>query len=186
VWIGKDYVEQEFAKTLREAAWTFVKEKDGRFHGSIYACQAVARFIYRSGGGAELAAPFLQIAEAFIELERGGQPRLFSKKTVPDKQRERSPERKHIQRLAAAALEVLCSLGDEIGTAADRVARYVNDWPGMAAQQITGSTVINWRKQLNRSNNKKLENLVKATLKEPNPRAVVEGLLREGPPGAFR
>src|SRR5262245_5837466 len=110
-----DEVEAEFAETLRQAAWIFENEKNGRFLGSIIACRAVARFIYRRNGGAELAAPFLHIAEAFEELEKGGTPRLFSKKTALEKERERSPERKHIQRLAAMALEVLVTLGDPVG-----------------------------------------------------------------------
>jgi len=117
------------------------------------ACQAVARFNYQRGGGAELAAPFLQIAEAFKDLDRGGNPRLFSKKTVPQKERERSPERKQIHMLAAAALEVAIRLtprgssrwGEDSkrkANVADRIARYVNEWPGMSSQQVKGRTVI--------------------------------------------
>jgi hypothetical protein len=91
---GPGQVEQEFLETLRQAAFIFEKEKNGRFRGSILACRAVARFIHQKGGAAELAGPFLQIAEAFKELERGVKPKLFSKKSVPEKERERSPERK--------------------------------------------------------------------------------------------
>ena len=76
---GPDEVEEEFMETLRQAAFIFEREKDGRFHGSIFACKAVARFIHRRGGGAELAGPFLQIAAAFEDLARGGKPRLFRK-----------------------------------------------------------------------------------------------------------
>ena len=107
---GPDKVEQEFAETLRQAAFIFEKETDGRFQGTILACRAVARFIHLRGGGAELAAPFLHIAEAFEELRRGGNPSLFEKRSVPEKERQRSPERKHIHMLAAAALEVLVKL----------------------------------------------------------------------------
>ena len=67
---GPDEVEEEFMETLRQAAFIFEREKDGRFHGSIVACKAVARFIHRRGGGAELAGPFLQIAAAFEDLAR--------------------------------------------------------------------------------------------------------------------
>jgi hypothetical protein len=77
---GQDEIAREFAETLRQAAWIFEKTKGGRFQGSIIACRAVARFIFRRDGGAELAAPFLHIAEAFECLEKGGKPRLFSKK----------------------------------------------------------------------------------------------------------
>ena len=107
---GPDEVEKEFIETLRQAAFMFEREKDGRFHGSILACKGVVRFIYCRGGGAELAGPFLQIAAAFEDLARGGKPRLFLKKSTPEKERERSPERKHIQMLAAAALEVMIRL----------------------------------------------------------------------------
>src|ERR1700730_9217224 len=149
---GPDQVEQEFAETLRLAAYIFEKEKNGRFLGSITACKAVARFIYLRGGGAELAGPFLQIAGAFQALERGGKPRLFAKKSAPEKERERSPERKHIHVLAAAALEVLVKLtprgsniwGDDNKirlSAANKVARAVSKWPGMGAQHVTGKTV---------------------------------------------
>src|SRR5580658_5384977 len=97
-----DEVERNFLETLRGAAYIFEKEENGRFQGSILACKAVAGFIYQRKGGAELAAPFMQIAAAFEELERGGKPKLFSKKSAPDRERERSPERRHIHMLAAA------------------------------------------------------------------------------------
>jgi hypothetical protein len=131
---GPDEVEREFAETLRQAAYVFEKEKNGRFLGSITACKAVVRFIHKRGGGAELAGPFLQIAAAFEELERGGKPRLFAKKSVPEKERERSPERKHIHALAATALEVLVRLAaresnvsdDNREKSANMIARHVN------------------------------------------------------------
>jgi hypothetical protein len=192
VWIGRDDIEWEFAKALRQAAWIFEKEKNGRFLGSIVACRAVARFIHQRGGGAELAGPFLQIAVAFEDLEKGGKPRLFSKKTEPDKERERSPERKHIQMLAAVALEVLVKLGDSAkvtsdgqGSAAAKVAQHVSRWPGMAKQEVTGLTVINWRKQLSRNKNKEYRNLAEKMMAEAEPRRTVERLLRNGPPGLF-
>jgi hypothetical protein len=43
--VRPDEVERKFAETLREAAWIFEKEKDGRFRGSIMACEAVIGFI---------------------------------------------------------------------------------------------------------------------------------------------
>ena len=69
---GPDEVEEEFMETLRQAAFIFEREKDGRFHGSILACKAVVRFIYHRGGGAELAGPFLQIAAAGIPKQISG------------------------------------------------------------------------------------------------------------------
>jgi hypothetical protein len=197
---GSDQVEQEFLETLRQAAYIFEKEKNGRFQGSILACRAVARFIYQRGGGAELAGPFLQIAAAFAKLDRGAKPRLFSKKSVPEKERERSPERKHIHMLAAVALEVLLKLrlsgsniwGDDKSKrpgAADKVARHVNKWTGMGAQEVTGRTVIAWRNQqrkLDDGDRKPFDTLVEKILAEPNPRQTLEGLLRKGPPGLWQ
>jgi hypothetical protein len=183
VWIGRDEVEREFAETLRQAAWIFENEKDGRFSGSIAACRAVARFIRRRGGGAELAGPFGQIAAAFEGLQRGVKPRLFAKKTEPEKKRERSPERKHAQKLAVVVLDVLVKLGDGVDVAARHCARHVGKWPGMGSQGITELTLINWRKQ---KSIKEREGLLRAILKEPDPRAEVERLLREGPPGLWK
>src|SRR5215831_3984046 len=91
---GPDQIEQEFAESLRQAAYVFENEKDGRFRDSILACRSVARFIYQRNGGAELAAPCLRIAVAFEDLELGGKASVFSKKATPDKGGERSPERK--------------------------------------------------------------------------------------------
>jgi hypothetical protein len=195
-----DPVEREFAETLRQAAYIFEREENGRFQGSILACRAVARFIHLRNGGAELAGPFLQIAEAFKELERGGKPRLFSKKTVPEKERERSPERKHVQMLAAAALEVSLKLrprgsnmwsddGSGKNGAANRVARHVNKWPGMRAQQVKGGTVIAWRnrqRRLSDGDRKPFDAVVKEILEQPKPQQTLEGLLRNGPPGVWK
>jgi hypothetical protein len=36
---GPDEVEEEFMETLRQAVFIFEREKDGRFHGSIFACK---------------------------------------------------------------------------------------------------------------------------------------------------
>jgi hypothetical protein len=160
-----------------------------RFQGSIFACKAVARFIYRRGGGAELAGPLLQTAAAFEDLARGGKPRLFLKKSTPEKERERSPERKHIQMLAAAALEVMIRLTprgarawDENTTkranAADSIARYVNKWPGMGAQEVTGRTLIAWRdhqRKLSKTR-KQFDVVVEKILAEQDPRKAVDQL----------
>jgi hypothetical protein len=197
---GPDQVEQEFAEALRQAAYVFEKEKNGRFQGSILACRAVARFIYQRNGGAELAGPFLQIAAAFQDLERGGNPRLFSKKSAPDKERERSSERKHIHMLVAAALEATLRLtprGSNIwdddkrkrDSAANMIARHVNKWPGMRAQRVTGHTVITWRNKqraLSGAARKPFDTLVEQILAEPNPRQTVDRLLRSGPPGFWQ
>ena len=40
--VAQTRLEQEFAETLRQAAYIFENEEDGRFQGSILACKAVA------------------------------------------------------------------------------------------------------------------------------------------------
>jgi hypothetical protein len=195
-----DPIEKEFAEALRQAAYIFEKEKNGRVQGPIFACRAVARFIHQRGGGAELAGPFLQIAAAFVELDRGGKPRLFSKKSVPEKERARSPERKHIHTLAAVALEVSLKLrprgsniwgDDKSGRngVADKIARHVRNWPGMGAQKLTGLTVIAWRNQqrkLSEDARRPFDTLVKKILAEPKPQETLENLLQSGPPGHWK
>jgi hypothetical protein len=181
--------DQIFFETLRGAAFIFEKELHGRFKGSALACRAVAHYIYKRGGGAELAGPFTQIAAAFDELEKGGKPRLFSKKTDREKERERSPDRKHYHVLASTFLDVLIKLGDGLNVAADNVARHVNAWPGMKAQTVTGNTVIAWRKGLLRAtgaHRQSFDTMVQQTLKESNPRQIVDAWLQRGPPGAFK
>jgi hypothetical protein len=125
---------------------------------------------------------------------------FFSKKSVAPKERERSPERKHIHMLAAAALDVLVQLSSQTSSlqaedtqkrtsAANKVARHVNKWPGMGAQQVTGRTVIGWRNQqrrLSKDARKPFERVVERILAEPAPRKTVERLLRLGPPGLFK
>jgi hypothetical protein len=184
-----DEIDQEFVESLRAAAFVFEKEAYGRFTGAPMACRAVARYIFRRGGAAELAGPFLNIAEAFDVLGKGGKPRLFAKKTTPEKERDRSPDRKHSQMLASVYLDVLVKLGDELDIAAAMVARGVNSWPGMSAQKVTSKTVIAWRKGFARiegRNHEKFVALVEMTLKEANPRQTVDDYLRRGPPGSFQ
>ena len=137
----------ELMENLRAPAWMFEKEKDGRFSGSVAACRAVTLFISQRGCGAVLAAPFLHIAAALIDREHGGDPSLFRKKSARYKERSRSPERKHLQRLAATSLEVFVFLEDDLMASAKKVARAVNHWKGMQAQQVTFKTVIAWRKR---------------------------------------
>jgi hypothetical protein len=184
-----DAAERKFADALRAAAWTFEKEKDGRFLGSIMACQAVIDFIKARGGPAELAGPFVQIKQAFASLEKGGKPTLFSKKISPLKERARSPERKNIHQNAVAALEVLVQLGDSLSVAAARVARAVSKWPGMSRQPVKSLTVINWRKQLMHPNNPdgwRVQHVVKAVMAEAAPRDEIQRLLKQGPPGHWK
>src|SRR5436309_1220517 len=70
----------EFEERLREAAYVFEHEPDGRFDGPIHACAAVYNFLRQRDTGAELAGPFAQSGAAFKALKSGGKPTLFSKK----------------------------------------------------------------------------------------------------------
>src|SRR5262245_46933534 len=83
------------------------------------------------------------IMQSFADLERGLDP-LFSK-DIRLKERERSSQRKHLQMLAAVALDVLKELGTHVEHAGRQVATAVQNWPTFGAQKITGKTVRNWR-----------------------------------------
>ena len=184
-----DDVEQQLVTTLRQAAFIFENEKNGRIQGAIVACDAVAKFIYQRGGAAQLAGPFLQIKAAFEELDKGGKPRLFAKKSDPEKKRERSPERKHVHMLAAAALHVLVKLGEARTIAANEVAEYVAKWPGMSVQTIKGKTIIGWRDQQLRLPPKEQQSfrtLTEKMLQTQKSREIVNDLLRNGPPGMWQ
>ncbi len=179
--------EEELFENLRVAAWMFENEEDGRFSGSMAACHAVIRFIHQRNRGVELAGPFHRIREAFADLEKGGNPSLFSKKTVGNKERSRSPERKHYQRLAAVALEALVELDGDVKGTAREVAQRVNRWSCWGTQKVTGNTVETWRKNLkSRGGDDEFKKLVTLTLNEPNPRGTIDKLLRKGPLGEWR
>ena len=102
--------------------------------------------------------------------------------------------------LAAAALEVMIKLEprsitisdaetSKRDTAAARIARHVNRWSGMGAQQVTGGTIIAWRNHqrgLSKSERKPFDAVVARILTDPNPAKTVDQLLRSGPPGLFK
>jgi hypothetical protein len=59
----------------------------------------------------------------------------------------------------------------------------------MSQQDVKDVTVINWRKQQQRLNNpycNEFELTAKVMLDAPNPRAEVEKLLKQGPPGLWQ
>ena len=72
----------------------------------------MARFIAVRHENPRLAAPFLTIMQSFNDLEQGLDPPLFSTNLKP-RERERSSQRKHVQMVAAVAMEVLMSLGQD-------------------------------------------------------------------------
>ena len=95
--------------------------------------------------------------------------------------------------LAAAALEVLIRLeprdpGKRQAIAA-KIARHVNRWPGMGAQDVAAQTIIAWRNQYrssSKSARKSFEQVIEKILAEPEPGRTVDQLLKSGPPGHWK
>ena len=175
---------RELLESLRYASDRFESEGDGGLEGAKLACRAVARFIGVRHENPRFAAPFLMIMQSFADLERGLDPPLFSKNVKP-RERERSSQRKHLQMLAAVALDVLKELGTQLEHAARQVAMAVQKWPAFGAQKITGKTVCNWRDKVRTPTdprNPQFEQLRDHILGQPDPKAEVRKLLNR-PPG---
>ena len=171
-----DEMEEQFLENLRAAAWVY--ETQDQFQGAIYACRAVIEHIKRRDRGTELHVPFRDIAEAFDALARGVRPTLFSKRSDKQKERSQSPERRRLQCRAAAMLEVIMKVGKETRqSAASRIARHVKHWRGMGTK-IDGNTVIAWRKQFSRERDEEFNNIVRATLMQPDPVGTVNLFLK--------
>jgi hypothetical protein len=172
----------ELLKGLWYANQCFKTEGDAGRKGVYKACHAVARFIAVRHENPELAAPFLAMCEALIDLETGVQAELLSR--GGPKERSRSRQTAHLHRFASVLLEVLVGNGEPLKSAADRVARHVARWPGIGAQKITGKTIQNWRDWQRR-------NLGPQRAKFDALRTVILGLdkrevdrlLKDGPPG---
>jgi len=176
---------RELLESLWYASHMFENEGDGGLEGAKLAGRAVARFIGVRHENPRLAAPFLTIMQSFADLERGLDPPLFSKSVEP-KERERTSQRKHLQMLAAVAMEVLMELGTRRKDAAEQVAGAVQKWPSFGAQEITGTTVHNWRNQVRRKRdlrNRQFHELRDHILGQADPGAEIRALLRHGPPG---
>jgi hypothetical protein len=175
---------QELLESLWYASEVFENEGDGGLEGAKLACHAVTRFIGVRHENPKLAAPFLEIRQSFEDLEGGLDPPLFSQN--PDlRERERSSRRKHLQMLAAAAMEVLMALGTGSKDAATQVAEAVEKWPALRAQEITSTTVRNWRDQIRRKEdprNRQFLALCEHLLEKPDPRSAIRALLQH-PPG---
>jgi hypothetical protein len=91
-----------------------------------------------------------------------------------------------MQMLASVALEVLMEVGDSRDNAAQKVASRVSKWPGMYPPYITATTIRNWRDQQRskaKSARSQFQKLRAYILKQPDPRAEIDRLLKEGPPG---
>ena len=175
---------RELLESLWYASETFKNEGDGGLEGAKLACHAVARFIGVRHENPTLAAPFLTIMASFADLERGLDPPLFSN-NVKLRERERSSQRKHLQMLAAVALDVLMELGARLEHAALQVALGVQKWPAFGTQTITGKTVCSWRDKVRTQthpNNRQFQQLRDHILGQPDPKAEIRKLLN-APPG---
>lgn len=174
---------RELLESLWYASETFENEGDGGLEGAKLACRAVGRFIAVRHENPRLAAPFLTIMLSFNDLEQGLDPPLFSTRLKP-RERERSSQRKHVQMVAAVAMEVLMALGQD--DAAQQVAAAVQKWPAFRAQTITSTTIRNWRDQvrsLTDGRNRQFQQLRDHILGQLSPIGEVRKLLRDGPPG---
>lgn len=176
---------RELMENLYYAQHQFHSKGDAGREGVRIACQSVVRFLAVSHENPELAAPFLAMRAALIDLEQGIRSELLVEDAA-DIRRSRSAFKKHFQTLASACLEVLVQNGEGLEQAASMVARYVDKWPGKGNQLISGTTIRNWRDQQRAGSageRKSFENIYKHMLTCPNPRKEVEKLLRGGPPG---
>jgi hypothetical protein len=175
---------RELRTNLYYATEVFHKKGDSGREGIIIACRAVTEFIAVRHENPELAAPFLALRAAMLDLQKGiGNPILMTE--ASDARRPRSQLKKHMIVTAAACLEALVELGDSLEIAASHVARRVSEWPRIGTK-ITATTIMNWRdRQHSRAVNerKSFDLISKNLLARPKPREAVEVLLQNGPPG---
>jgi hypothetical protein len=175
---------RELLESLWYASETFEKEGDGGLEGAKLACRAVGRFTTVTHENPRLAAPFLTIMQSFNDLAQGLDPPLFSTNLKP-RERERSSQRKHLQMIAAVAMEVLMALEHSLEDAAQQVAAAVQKWPAFHAQTITSTTIRNWRDQVRSptdGRNPQFQQLRDHILGQLSPIAEVRKLLRHGWP----
>jgi hypothetical protein len=178
---------RELLEALFYAVDRFENEGDGGRKGARIASVAAARFLAVRHEDPRLAGPFLAIAQSLDDLKRGLNPPLFSRQ-IEARERDRSSERKHVQMLAGAAMEVLIRRGRTSPDAGRRVARAIQKWPSFRAQEVTWTTVRNWRSQVRRDTDPRygqFRELCEFLLSRPNPEGEVEELLRK-PPGIPR
>jgi hypothetical protein len=175
---------RELLTSLYYATQIFHEKGDTGREGIIIACHAVAQFIAVRHENPELAAPFLALRAAMLDLQKGrGNPILMTE--ASDTPRPRSQLKKHMIVTAAACLEALVELNDPLEIAASRVARQASKWPGIGTK-ITANTIKNWRDSQRSSavdERKSFELISKDLLTRLNPREAVEKLLQDGPPG---
>ncbi len=175
----------ELLQSLYYLFTQFKNKGDGGREGVRLACQAAARFIAVRHENPELAVPFLAIYQALLDFDRGVQTELLATEPL---QRSRSGQKAHLKRVASACLEVLVKKREPLKVAARRVARAVTKWPNIGEQQITATTIENWREAERRQppgdERSHFDKLCKHILSRDNPKAEIERLLRDGPPDA--
>ena len=179
---------RKLKEMLREAAYVHehpeINPAGSRWSGAILTCAAVAKFVHDSQWPFELAIVFSEMAEGFKDLERRITPPIFSLNPEPLK-RDRSSHRKFHHDWAAAILEMAIDGGEGEEKAATRIARQVNEWPALRNQEVTATTLINWRKTIrgrSSEDRKPFEEICKALRSEPDGgKAEIERTLAEGP-----
>jgi hypothetical protein len=182
---GRIAAYHELLEALWYASDRFENEGDGGVEGAKLACRALARFIGVRHEDPRLGAPFLTLMQSFIDLENGLDPPLFSN-NIKVRERERSSQRKHLQMLAAVALEVLMELGAPREDSSEEVARAIQKWAPFRSQKITKTTIRNWRDQVKKESdprNGQFRQLRGHLLGQTSPEAEIRKLLRQGPPG---
>jgi hypothetical protein len=176
---------RELLEALFYANHVFEEKEDCGREGIVIACRAVTHFIAVNHEHPLLAAPLLAMKAALLDLQNGVTNPIIDPSSAGG-QRSRSSLRKHAITLAGACLEALVELGDPLGEAASRVARYAARWRGMGAEPVTANTVKNWRNQLRAlpSQERKAFDLMRKDLLTcGDTRAEIEAFLHNGPSG---
>jgi hypothetical protein len=176
---------RQLLENLYYANEVFKNEGDSGREGIRIACRAVVQFIMVRHENPELAAPLMALGSALIDVEKGiKSPILYPE--ASDGSRSRSSLKKHLITVASVCLEVLVERGDRLDEAATIVARRVANWPSLGDQNVTASTIRNWRDQqraLPVEERKSFDRMKRDLLSRPEARRELEALLRNGPPG---
>lgn len=183
--VGFDEAFRELQESLWRAQIEFHSKNDAGRSGAKLSCLAVARFLRVLDQNPLMAAPFFTIRGALDDLDRGVTAELLNR-YASDSVRSRSSQKKHLQIMASACLEFLVDKGEPLDQASARVARLVNKWPGIGNQEISATTVRNWRDTIRAGApaERRVFSQVIAYIRScENPEQEVATLLDNGPPG---
>jgi hypothetical protein len=159
---------------------------DGGIRGCVAACGEVIRFLQARQENPELGAPFIDIVRAFQTLQRRVIPELVSLDQNRPRSRSRSSRRKHQQLWAAVCVEILMKHESSRDAAEAKVARHVAKWHGMQADQISPTTIRNWRSMHTASGSATRKHfllLCRDVEARPDPVGFVLEVLKTGAPG---